>query len=271
MALRIWVTSVILVSLPRQARLVCPGLPIEVILAGHSVGKALDQQLQVVLSLKCPIATLREMRRDYRTDKVPSKTRRTSMCPASSGLTRRCILRALAVVTTFGLVILVVVNSTQTGSAYNAGAFDKAESLGGGDEKSSPIFGVKIPDGYRQWELVSVSQGPEELKSIVGNAGALKAYRDEKVPFPEGSILVKLSWKRTPLAGFKGDFVPGPATMVQIMVKDAKKYAATGGWGFGRFYDGKPANEAEHKTCFACHSKNEKVRGQDFVFTRLAP
>ncbi len=45
-------------------------------------------------------------------------------------------------------------------------------------------------------------------------------------------------------------------------------YAATGGWGFAQFNDGKPADEAVHKTCFACH---EPVKARDFVFTHYAP
>jgi hypothetical protein len=53
------------------------------------------------------------------------------------------------------------------------------------------------------------------------------------------------------------------------MVKDSKKYPSTGGWGFGRFVDGKPVDEAQHTTCFGCHQAN--VKGHDFVFTRLAP
>ena len=48
-----------------------------------------------------------------------------------------------------------------------------------------------------------------------------------------------------------------------------QKYAATGGWGFGRFVDGKPADEAQHHTCFACHQA--RVKNHDFVFTRWAP
>jgi hypothetical protein len=62
--------------------------------------------------------------------------------------------------------------------------------------------------------------------------------------------------------------VTGASTTVQIMVKDSKKYAATGGWGFGRFLDGKPADEAQHMTCFACHEAHAK--DHDFVFTRFA-
>jgi hypothetical protein len=52
------------------------------------------------------------------------------------------------------------------------------------------------------------------------------------------------------------------------MVKDSKKYASTGGWGFAQFNDGKPADEALHKTCFSCH---EPAKDRDFVFTRYAP
>ena len=141
------------------------------------------------------------------------------------------------------------------------------------DDASSPIFGVKIPDGYRQWELISISEAQDnnELKAIFGNGLSMKAYRDKTLPFPDGSTLVKLTWKREPLAGFDGAFVPGPATMVQVMVKESKKYAATGGWGFGRFVDGKAVDEAQHKTCFACHSKNKTVKEYDYVFTHFAP
>jgi hypothetical protein len=52
------------------------------------------------------------------------------------------------------------------------------------------------------------------------------------------------------------------------LLKDSKKYAATGGWGFAHFDDGKPVDEAVLKTCFPCH---EAVQSRDFVFTRYAP
>jgi hypothetical protein len=53
------------------------------------------------------------------------------------------------------------------------------------------------------------------------------------------------------------------------MIKDSKKYAATGGWGFGHFQDGKPStDEAMMKTCFPCH---QQATARDLVFTRYAP
>lgn len=68
---------------------------------------------------------------------------------------------------------------------------------------------------------------------------------------------------------FAPAFVPDAPTTVQVMVKDSNRYQATGGWGFGRFVDGQPVDEAQHATCFACH--NADVRNHDYVFTRRAP
>lgn len=136
----------------------------------------------------------------------------------------------------------------------------------------SPIYGVSLPHGYRQWEVIAPAMegAPlDELRVVVGNATAARAYRSHTLPFPDGSVLVKLAWKQKPSPEFAPATIPGAATTVQVMVKDAKRYAATGGWGFGRFIDGKPADEAQHRTCFACHQA--RVNGHDFVFTRLAP
>jgi hypothetical protein len=142
---------------------------------------------------------------------------------------------------------------------------------GQADDDSSPIFGIKIPTKYRQWELVAPSQeagGFNELRGVLGNAISMKAYREGTLPFPDGSMLAKLAWKREPSSEFPSAFVPGHTTTVQIMIKDSKKYAATGGWGFGRFIDGKAVDQAQHETCFACHQAN--VKDHDFVFTRFA-
>jgi hypothetical protein len=108
-----------------------------------------------------------------------------------------------------------------------------------------------------------------ELRVVLGNETAITAYRNGALPFPDGAVLVKLAWKRVQSSEFEPASVPGPATTVQVMVKDSRKYPSTGGWGFGRFVNGKPADEAQHETCFACHEAG--VKNHDFVFTRLAP
>jgi Cytochrome P460 len=140
-----------------------------------------------------------------------------------------------------------------------------------GEAALSPIFGVGIPQDYRHWELIGVSHetGLDELRGILANSTAVEAYRAGTLPFPDGSILVKLAWKHAQSAEFSAAFVPGPATTVQVMVKDAKRYSDTGGWGFGRFVDGRPVDKAQHETCFGCHAAG--VKGHDYVFTRLAP
>ena len=68
--------------------------------------------------------------------------------------------------------------------------------------------------------------------------------------------------------GREQSFVPGeaPPWYLQFMVKDSKKYAATGGWGYAQFdKDGKPGPESDMKKCHPCH---EAIKDRDFVFTR---
>jgi hypothetical protein len=152
-----------------------------------------------------------------------------------------------------------------------------APSAGHAADEAAPIFGIKIPPGYRDWKLISVAHEAgnlNDLRAILGNDLAIKAYRDGKLPFPDGTIIARLAWSYVPseennkVFGRAQSFVAGTATNVQFMVKDSRKYAATGGWGFAQFKDGKPADEALLKTCFPCH---EPVKARDFVFTQYAP
>ncbi len=152
-----------------------------------------------------------------------------------------------------------------------------APASGQADGEAAPIFGVKIPPGYRDWRLISVAHEEgnlNDLRAILGNDVAIKAYREGKLPFPDGTIIARLAWSHVSSAennkvfGRPQSFVAGPPTNVQFMVKDSRKYASTDGWGFAQFEDGKPASEAVHKTCFACH---QPVKARDFVFTRYAP
>ena len=161
-------------------------------------------------------------------------------------------------------------------AAVTAGAAAGLVSFAPGqtDRPASPIFGVQIPDGYRQWQLLTVTHVvhpgvSDEIKGILGNPQAAKAQQAETLPLPDGSVLAKLTWQHAPTSTFDGVNVAGAPVRLEFMVKDSKKYAATGGWGFGRFVDGKPVDEAQHKTCFPCHDSYAK--SHDFVFTRFAP
>ncbi|MGH7992184.1 MAG: cytochrome P460 family protein [Limisphaerales bacterium] len=143
--------------------------------------------------------------------------------------------------------------------------------------ENSAIFVTEIPPGYRDWKLISVAHEEGNLHSfaaILGNDVAIQACRKGKLPFPEGTIIASLHYWHIPseennkVFGQSQSFVPGPPKNVQFMVKDSKKYAATGGWGFGHFNDGKPADEAFMQSCFPCH---QAIQSRDLVFTRYSP
>jgi hypothetical protein len=156
---------------------------------------------------------------------------------------------------------------------------------------AAPIYGIRLPDGYRDWRVISVKHltGKQltgaggdlrQLRAELGNDLAIKAFRDGTVPFPDGAIIAALHWNEEPsdfdnqalAAGFPGlglqSSFAGPAVNVQFMVKDSKKFAASGGWGFADFTNGKPGNEPLHAMCFPCH---QPAKDKDYVFTRYAP
>ncbi|MGB8011319.1 MAG: cytochrome P460 family protein [Terriglobales bacterium] len=145
------------------------------------------------------------------------------------------------------------------------------------DGEADPVFGITIPPGYRDWKLISVAHEEgnlNDLRALLGNEIAIKAYREGKLPFPDGTIIARLAWSYDPseennkVFGRPQSFVAGPPINVQFMVKNSRKYAATGGWGFAQFKDGKPDGEAKLNTCFPCH---EPVKARDFVYTHYAP
>lgn len=165
------------------------------------------------------------------------------------------------------LTCLAVFGTAIAAAAWTAGSVVLADS-----GAASPIYGIRLPEGYRTWPLIAPAQEAaplEELRAVLGNDRAIKAYQASALPFPDGTVLVKLAWKHVQSPEFEPASIPGAATTVQVMVKDSKKYASTGGWGFGRFINGEPADEAQHQTCFACHQA--RVQNHDFVFTRFAP
>jgi hypothetical protein len=143
---------------------------------------------------------------------------------------------------------------------------------------AAPIFVTAIPHGYRDWKLISVAREEgtlDDVRAILGNDVAVKAYREEKLPFPDGTMIARLAWNLVAseqdnrVFGRPQSFVAGaPKNGVQFMVKDSKKYASTGGWGFGQFNDGKMASDSVLKTCFPCHAA---LKARDLVFTHYAP
>ena len=187
------------------------------------------------------------------------------------------VLGALGVCATITVCTLYVAKSTAQSATDNHTQ---------ADNDASPVYGIKIPAGYRDWHLISVKRLTgaggtfKQLRAELGNDTATKAFREGKLPFPDGSIVAALHWSEAssdadnkvlaegfPGVGLESTFA-GSAVNVQFMVKDSKKYAASGGWGFADFTNDKPGDEALHKTCFPCH---QPAKDHDFVFTHYAP
>ena len=145
-------------------------------------------------------------------------------------------------------------------------------------QQAASVFVTEIPSGYRDWRLISVAHEEGELHSfaaVFGNDVAIKAYREGKLSFPNGTIIAALHYRHVPseennkVFGRDQSFVAGTPTNVQFMVKDLKKYAATGGWGYGHFQDGKPVTSGPlMDSCFPCH---QQIKARDYVFTLYAP
>lgn len=186
-------------------------------------------------------------------------------------------LGALVVSTAIVVCALYVTKST-------AQSAKEAQPQAGSN--ASPIYGVTIPTGYRDWSVISVGHliglggKVKQLRAQLGNDIAMKAFREGKLPFPDGAIIAALHW--TEVSSEENDkvlaigfldrglqsFVAGPIENIQFMVKDSKKYAATDGWGFADFTRGKPGDVALHKTCYPCHVP---AKDRDFIFARYAP
>ena len=154
-----------------------------------------------------------------------------------------------------------------------------AAARGHVDEGPATNFVTEIPNGYRNWQWISSAHEAGNLNSLgalLGNDVAMRAYREGQLPFPDGTMLAALHYRYVPsdennkIFGQVQSFVPGAPTNIQFMVKDSKKYAATGGWGFGHFQDGKPGNAAFGEKLFPRATRN-CAKATDFVFTRYAP
>jgi hypothetical protein len=146
------------------------------------------------------------------------------------------------------------------------------------DGAGAAIADGRLPAGYRDWRLVSVAREEgdlDDIRAVLGNDTAIAAYRSNKQPFPDGTIIARLAWsydrseENNRSFGREQSFVAGhPKNGVQFMVKDAAKYASTGGWLYAQFDDGTPLRDDKQvRSCFVCH---QAIQDRDYVFTKYA-
>jgi hypothetical protein len=150
-------------------------------------------------------------------------------------------------------------------------------------------YTVKVPGGlafsefrgYEAWQVVSISQDGALIAAVLANPVMIQAYLagvpGNGKPFPDGAKLAKIHWNPKKMATFPAATVPGTQHDMDFMVKDSKRFADSGGWGYAVFdYDtasdtftpgtlaGKPPQGNDAKCGFACHTT---VKARDYVFT----
>jgi Cytochrome P460 len=128
--------------------------------------------------------------------------------------------------------------------------------------------------GYEDWAAASSARQDEILKVIVANPAMIKAYKTgipvNGKPFPDGSMIVKLQWKRkkSAEAQFAVD-VPDVFTQAFVMEKDSKRFPKTGGWGYAVFNYDAPSDKftADPKSLSDCgNACHTVVKTKDYIF-----
>jgi hypothetical protein len=152
-------------------------------------------------------------------------------------------------------------------------------------------YTLKVPNGlafsefkgYEGWQTIAVSHNGGLLAVILGNPAMIDAFKagvpGNGKPFPDGAKMAKIHWNPKTAETEPGQpLVPNTLHDIDFMVKDSKRFADSGGWGYGEFeYDSasdtfapgtmadKPPQGSDAKCGFACHTI---VKKQDYVFTQ---
>jgi len=165
--------------------------------------------------------------------------------------------------------------------------------LGGMAISAQDKYTLKVPGGlafsefkgYESWQLVSISHNGEVYAAIVANPVMIEAFQagipDNGKPFPDGAKMAKMHWIPKKQEAYPGQpEVAGAQHDVDFMVKDSKRFADSGGWGYAEFeydaasqtfrpgtVDDQPPQENDAKCGFGCHTI---VKNRDYVFTEYA-
>jgi hypothetical protein len=136
--------------------------------------------------------------------------------------------------------------------------------------------------GYEDWQTIAVSQSGNMIETILGNPAMIEAYKagvpGNGKPFPDGAKMAKIHWNAKKNAPEPGSpTIPDTLHDVDLMAKDSKRFADSGGWGYAVFeydaaadsfrpgnLDDKPPQANDAKCGFACHTI---VKAKDYVFT----
>jgi hypothetical protein len=138
--------------------------------------------------------------------------------------------------------------------------------------------------GYESWQVVATSHNDKLVAVILANPVMIKAYQagtpGNGKPFPDGAKMAKIHWNPIKNQHFPDATEPGTLHDVDFMVKNSKRFADSGGWGWAVFrydaasntftpgtLDDQPPQGHDAKCGFACHTR---VKARDYVFTEYA-
>jgi len=154
-------------------------------------------------------------------------------------------------------------------TAFLALAAACSVSLAVADQDTSQI---SFPEGYRTWfhhhSTVNMTghqpDGNTGLQHVYANAAALEGLKTGQ--FSDGATFVVDRFKYAEADNHS--LTQGDRKVVAVMVRDAQRYAETGGWGFQAFKGGDPSQQAVKdggKACFVCHIPHAD---NNYLFTR---
>lgn len=139
--------------------------------------------------------------------------------------------------------------------------------------------GTPYPEGYRHWTFLHSSMVPATFSAFGKKpcekpcvAGIFHFYANDKGmeglrtgTYPDGAIFAEemLEW----LSGTSGGAKEGERRVVGVMVKDSRRYASTGGWGYGNFDDESRKDKLDAKARETCHNCHVGRKDQGYVFS----
>lgn len=143
-------------------------------------------------------------------------------------------------------------------------------------------FGASLPDlkepnglsfkkieGYEKWQVAATHwrKDKNELRYVMVDPKSEKAFKKGK-KLRDGAIVVKIGWSTKPMESFADGIEADKIQRVEYMIKDSKKFATTGGWGYARFVKtadgGYKAWGGDANECYACHTA---VANKDYLFS----
>jgi len=133
---------------------------------------------------------------------------------------------------------------------------------------------VPYPTGYRAWHhvksmVISPGHGLYDafggIHHLYANPAAIKGYQTGK--WPDGAVIV---FDLLDAKSAENTVTEGARKVVGVMHRDAKKYAATGGWGYEGFKgDSRTERAVAGNAATACHACHIAQKDVGFVFSKM--